>query len=192
MNRIFKTKWSDSHKQYVVTDENHSNKGKTAKSAVTMAVSALMLVAGAASATYMEPGFKAQDAAQMGQAKTSWETAEYQKNWGLSALKASTAYALGFHAQSVKVGMMDSGILTTHKELSGDRWHTLMDALHKTQENIRRVINSPLTALIKLESMIIMGQDARVSMPAIGTVPVCMALPGDLTFIRPIPADRMT
>lgn len=60
MNRIFKTKWSDSHKQYVVTDENHSNKGKTAKSAVTMAVSALMLVAGAASATYMEPGFKAQ------------------------------------------------------------------------------------------------------------------------------------
>ena len=96
MNRIFKTKWSDSHKQYVVTDENHSNKGKTAKSAVTMAVSALMLVAGAASATYMEPGFKAQDAAQMGQAKTSWETAEYQKNWGLSALKASTAYALGF------------------------------------------------------------------------------------------------
>ena len=125
MNRIFKTKWSDSHKQYVVTDENHSNKGKTAKSAVTMAVSALMLVAGAASATYMEPGFKAQDAAQMGQAKTSWETAEYQKNWGLSALKASTAYALGFHAQSVKVGMMDSGILTTHKELSGDRWHTV-------------------------------------------------------------------
>ena len=125
MNRIFKTKWSDSHKQYVVTDENHSNKGKTAKSAVTLAVSALMLVAGAASATYMEPGFKAQDAAQMGQAKTSWETAEYQKNWGLSALKASTAYALGFHAQSVKVGMMDSGILTTHKELSGDRWHTV-------------------------------------------------------------------
>ena len=76
MNRIFKTKWSDSHKQYVVTDENHSNKGKTAKSAVTMAVSALMLVAGAASATYMEPGFKAQDAAQMGQAKTSWEISE--------------------------------------------------------------------------------------------------------------------
>ena len=36
MNRIFKTKWSDSHKQYVVTDENHSNKGKTAKSAVTI------------------------------------------------------------------------------------------------------------------------------------------------------------
>ena len=70
--------------------------------------------------------------------------------------------------------------------------NTLMDALHKTQENIRRVINSPLTALIKLESMIIMGQDARVSMPAIGTVPVCMALPGDLTFIRPIPADRKT
>ena len=44
-----------------MTDENHSNKGKTAKSAVTMAVSALMLVAGAASATYMEPGFKAQE-----------------------------------------------------------------------------------------------------------------------------------
>ena len=40
-------------------------------------------------------------------------------------MKASSAYALGYYGQGVKVGMMDSGFLTTHQELSGDRWHTV-------------------------------------------------------------------
>ena len=132
MNRVFKTKWSVAHQEYVVTDEKHTTKTKAAKSAVARAVAALMLGAGAASAAYMapkggsqDPGFVANNSTQVDAAKESWETAEYNKNWGLKAMKASSAYALGYYGQGVKVGMMDSGFLTTHQELSGDRWHTV-------------------------------------------------------------------
>lgn len=132
MNRVFKTKWSVAHQEYVVTDEKHTTKTKAAKSAVALAVAALMLGAGAASAAYMapkggsqDPGFVANNSTQVDAAKESWETAEYNKNWGLKAMKASFAYALGYYGQGVKVGMMDSGFLTTHQELSGDRWHTV-------------------------------------------------------------------
>lgn len=132
MNRVFKTKWSVAHQEYVVTDEKHTTKTKAAKSAVALAVAALMLGAGAASAAYMapkggsqDPGFVANNSTQVDAAKESWETAEYNKNWGLKAMKASSAYALGYYGQGVKVGMMDSGFLTTHQELSGDRWHTV-------------------------------------------------------------------
>ena len=31
MNRVFKTKWSAAHQQYVVTDEHHATKGKASK-----------------------------------------------------------------------------------------------------------------------------------------------------------------
>lgn len=132
MNRVFKTKWSVAHQEYVVTDEKHTTKTKAAKSAVALAVAALMLGAGAASAAYMapkggsqDPGFVANNSTQVDAAKESWETAEYNKNWGLKAMKASSAYALGYYGQGVKVGMMDSGFLTTHQELSGDHWHTV-------------------------------------------------------------------
>lgn len=43
MNRVFKTRWSSAHQEYVVTDEHHANKGKASKSAVALAVSALIL-----------------------------------------------------------------------------------------------------------------------------------------------------
>ena len=125
MNRVFKTKWSTAHQEYVVTDEQHATKGKAAKSAVALAVSALMLAAGAASASLADPIAKANHPFAFEQVKKSYETAEYQKNWGLAAMKASSAYALGYNGTGVKVGMMDSGILTTHKELSGDRWHVV-------------------------------------------------------------------
>ena len=59
MNRVFKSKWSVAHQEYVVTDENHRSRGKAAKSAVALAVTALMLGAGAASAAYVDPGFVA-------------------------------------------------------------------------------------------------------------------------------------
>ena len=119
MNRVFKTKWSVAHQEYVVTDEKHTTKTKAAKSAVA----ALMLGAGVASAAYMEPGFVAKNSTQLEQAKESWETAEYKKDWGLGAMHASTAYALGYHGQGVKVGVMDSGaLLQKHPELSGDRF----------------------------------------------------------------------
>lgn len=123
MNRVFKTKWSVAHQEYVVTDEKHTTKTKAAKSAVALAVAALMLGAGVASAAYMEPGFVAKNSTQLEQAKESWETAEYKKDWGLGAMHASTAYALGYHGQGVKVGVMDSGaLLQKHPELSGDRF----------------------------------------------------------------------
>lgn len=47
MNRVFKTKWSAAHQQYVVTDEHHATKGKASKSAVALAVAAFMMAAGA-------------------------------------------------------------------------------------------------------------------------------------------------
>ena len=109
------------HQEYVVTDEKHTTKTKSTKSAVALAVAAMMFAAGTASASFVDTSFVADNPFVFQQAKKSFETAEYQKNWGLSAMKASSAYALGYHGQGVKVGMMDSGFLTTHQELSGDR-----------------------------------------------------------------------
>ena len=131
MNRVFKTKWSVAHQEYVVTDEKHASKTKAAKSVVALAVVALMLGAGAASAAYMapkagsqDPGFVANSSTQLDAAKKSWETAEYKKDWGLTAMNASSAYALGYHGQGVAVGVMDSGaLLQKHSELAGDRFH---------------------------------------------------------------------
>ena len=65
MNRVFKTKWSVAHQEYVVIDEKHTTKGKAAKSAVALAVSALMLAAGAASAAYVDPGFVATNSSNL-------------------------------------------------------------------------------------------------------------------------------
>lgn len=124
MNHVYKTKWSAAHQQYVVTDEHHATKGKTSKSAVAIAVTALMAAFGA-QAAYVDPGFVAHHDTEFKDAKLSFETAEYNANWGLQAMKASSAYALGYHGQGVKVGMMDSGILKGHAELSGDRWHSV-------------------------------------------------------------------
>ena len=95
MNRVYKTKWSAAHQQYVVTDEHHATKGKAAKSAVALAVAGLMMAAGA-SAAYVEPGFKATSSRNYDAAVQSWETAEYKAPWGLTAMKASKAYALGY------------------------------------------------------------------------------------------------
>lgn len=97
MNRVFKTKWSAAHQQYVVTDEHRATKGKASKSAVALTVAALMMAG--AHAAYMEPGFEASRYHEVDQAQQSWETAEYQKDWGLAAMNASKAYALGFHGQ---------------------------------------------------------------------------------------------
>lgn len=80
MNRVFKTKWSAAHQQYVVTDEHHATKGKSSKSAVALAVAAMMLAAGSASAAYMEAGFRIQDSSadSVQAAVSSWQTAEYR------------------------------------------------------------------------------------------------------------------
>jgi len=54
-------------------------------------------------AAYSEQG-------QAGNTK-SWESAEYLKDWGLTSMNSSTAYALGFNGSGVKIGVMDSGVL---------------------------------------------------------------------------------
>lgn len=125
MNRVYKTRWSVARQQYVVTDEEHASKGKASKSVVALAVAAAAaLTAGVASAAYIESGFVAQSAFDVEKSKASWETAEYQKDWGLGAMNASSAYALGFHGQDVAVGVMDSGaLLQKHSELAGERFH---------------------------------------------------------------------
>lgn len=124
MNKTFKTLWNDVRRCYIVANEAQKSHGKPSKSAVVAVAVAAALGATAASAAYVESGFVAQNNAQLEQAKQSWETQEYQKDWGLAAIKASSAYALGFHGQGVAVGMMDSGaLLQKHPELAGDRFH---------------------------------------------------------------------
>lgn len=124
MNRVFKTKWSAAHQQYVVTDEHHATKGKAAKSAVAIAVAAFMMAAGA-QAAYKDPNPNI-SSASVAEAQRAFETAEYQKDWGLAAMNASKAYALGFTGKDVAVGVMDSGaLLQDHPDLKGDRFHAV-------------------------------------------------------------------
>lgn len=52
---------------------------------------------------------------------SSWESSEYQKDWGLRSMKASTAYALGATGAGVKLGIMDSGVLMSHPEFKDGR-----------------------------------------------------------------------
>ena len=114
MNRIFKSLWNDARQQYVVTNEKQASRGKRSKSAVAAAV-ALALASGAAFAAYSESG-------KIGN-QHSWETAEYQKDWGLTAMHASKAYSLGFNGAGTTVGVMDSGaLLQKHPELAGSRF----------------------------------------------------------------------
>lgn len=80
-------------------------------------------MAAGAQAAYVEPGFKATSSAAIAEAQRSFETAEYQKDWGLAAMHASKAYALGFNGDGVAVGVMDSGaLLNIHPDLTGDRF----------------------------------------------------------------------
>lgn len=132
MNRVYKTRWSVARQQYVVTDEEHASKGKASKSVVALAVAAAAaLTAGIASAAYVPAPYADQnlgtsafeDPGKIGD-KASWETDEYKKDWGLTAMNASSAYALGYHGQGVALGVMDSGaLLQAHPELAGDRFH---------------------------------------------------------------------
>lgn len=126
MNKTFKTLWNDVRRCYIVANEAQKSHGKPSRTAIVAVAVAAALGSASVSASYVypDPGVVAQNSSQVQQAKTSWETAEYKKDWGLSAMKASSAYALGFHGQGVAVGMMDSGaLLQKHPELSGDRFH---------------------------------------------------------------------
>lgn len=64
MNRVFKTKWSVAHQEYVVTDEKHTTKTKSTKSAVALAVAAMMFAAGTASASFVDTSFVADNSSR--------------------------------------------------------------------------------------------------------------------------------
>jgi len=69
---------------------------------------ALALLVGwyaANAAAYSEQG-------QTGNTK-SWESTEYLKDWGLTSMNASTAYALGFNGSGMKIGVMFGNPETT-------------------------------------------------------------------------------
>lgn len=147
MNKTFKTIWNEVRRCYIVTNEAQKSHGKPSKSAVALAVAATAaLFSGVASAAYTtplndsyngDPGYVASSQEEMADAVQSWRTKEYEANWGLDAQNAAYAYALGYHGQGVKVGQMDSGILKTHTELSGDRWHAVSASGEYTHDGER-------------------------------------------------------
>ena len=51
--------------------------------------------------------------------RSSFETAEYQRNYALDQINASAAYAAGATGAGIVVAVIDSGALSTHTELSG-------------------------------------------------------------------------
>lgn len=139
MNKTFKTLWNDVRRCYIVANEAQKTHGKPSKAAVVAVAVAAAMGATVASAAYVESGIVAQNSAQWKDpnTKATWETKEYQENWGLTAQKASSAYALGYHGQGVKIGQMDSGIRKGHVELSGDRWHAVSASGEYTHDGER-------------------------------------------------------
>ena len=114
MNKAFRTIWNDVRQSFVTTSEIQTSHGKSTKSSVSLCVAAaLFVMGGVASAAYVETGVVGD--------KSSWETPEYQADWGLEAMKSSSAYSLGFYGQGLTVGVMDSGALLSHPDLSGGR-----------------------------------------------------------------------
>lgn len=114
MNKCFKSIWSDARQAFVTTSEVQKSHGKRTKSALSIALATFLAAGfGGAGATYVETGVLGD--------KTSWETQEYQRDWGLTAMHASTAYSLGFHGQGLTVAVMDSGALLSHPDLAGGR-----------------------------------------------------------------------
>lgn len=103
----------------IALSHRHNSKKKNIinKNVFQLSLVASALLFSGYSVAYSETG-------QLGD-KQSWESQEYQKDWGLAAMNASSAYALGFHGQGAKIGVMDSGALLSHQELSGSRFHAV-------------------------------------------------------------------
>lgn len=79
----------------------------------TLSIAACLLLSGTCLSAYTETGMLGNT--------SSWESDEYKKDWGLTSMNASTAYALGFDGSGVKIGVMDSGVLLSHPEFGGGR-----------------------------------------------------------------------
>ena len=111
MNRIFKTVFSRARNAYVVANEKSALRGKPAKTALAVTL-ALSVMAGSACAWGTHG--KIND-------PQSWQSQEYRMDWGLEAMNAAEAYALGYTGQNVQLGVMDSGVLSSHQEFDRNR-----------------------------------------------------------------------
>lgn len=115
MNHFFKILWSNVRHEYVVTNEKHTTHGKPTKALSLAIVSAFLILSNSsANASYTEAGVLGNS--------NSWESDEYLKDWGLKAMNASSAYALGFNGSNIQTGMMDTGALSTHPEFDPKRY----------------------------------------------------------------------
>ncbi|AKA24285.1 membrane protein [Pseudomonas chlororaphis] len=65
-----------------------------------------------------------QEAGQPG-SPASWRSAEYNQDWGLERMRASSAYAAGITGSGVKIGALDSGFDASHPEASPERFHAV-------------------------------------------------------------------
>ena len=85
---------------------------KLNKTAIGMALAiALPMLAGTASAQdYQETG-------ETGDPE-SWETDEFDADWGLYAIGAQYAYARGLTGSGINLGVLDTGTLITHPEFA--------------------------------------------------------------------------
>jgi len=97
-------------------DAHSSFKKHSIHAAVALAFGpALSLQAGAQS--YLN--YDGSRSGDLGAAAATWvNAAEFRSDWGLGALNAQFAYALGFSGAGVKTGAVDSGYLPTHQELA--------------------------------------------------------------------------
>ena len=82
-------------------------------STLSVAVCALLLSDACKASTYVDPG-------EIGNIN-SWKTDEYKSYWGLDGMNASVAYAKGANGKGVVLGVVDSGMLLSHKEFAGGR-----------------------------------------------------------------------
>ena len=131
------TRHRPSRQNGILTKWRHSP-GVIAVLSLTVCLSPLVFAGSAAGADQSscanqypgDPGFVATSPSELDAAKASWETPEYgyytghnpstpgtvvNAPWQLVAVNASTAFALGYCGQDVKLGMMDSGYRTTHE-----------------------------------------------------------------------------
>jgi subtilase-type serine protease len=120
--------------QNVIATKRRQSKGAKSFLAPVVCLSLLVVAASSASANQWsypgDPGFVATSPQDLPAAIASWQTPEYGNYtgvdpstggtavtlpWQLTAVNASTAYALGYYGQGVTLGMMDSGYRPTHE-----------------------------------------------------------------------------
>ena len=190
---------------------------------LTACLSSLVFAGSAASANESscanqypgDPGFVATSPSALGAAKASWETPEYgyftghnpstpgtavNSPWQLVAVNASTAYALGYCGQGVKLGMMDSGYRTTH-----EAFQTAADQSGESRGSLRHVrlrvpwrdpvepvhcgSSRSLSTVIRRERAITRtGPACSGSPPACAMVRTSTASPSGRTCLSPRPA----